>query len=60
MVKVYKVTPKRIKRTNGTVLMPEMTIIVSTMQHISDPSYNGANPTLCNDNQLKNTGNNSN
>jgi ribosomal protein L31 len=38
MSKVFKVTPKRINRTNGTVLTPEMTITVTAMQH---PFYNG-------------------
>jgi hypothetical protein len=42
MSKVFKVTPKRIKRTNGTVLTPDMTITVTTLQHTSDPFYNGA------------------
>jgi hypothetical protein len=42
MSKVFKVTPKRIKRTNGTVLTPEMSITVTTLQHTSDPFYNGA------------------
>lgn len=36
MVKVFRVTPKRIKRTNGTVLTPEMSITVSTQQHTRD------------------------
>ena len=42
MAKVFKVTPKRIKRTNGTVLTPEMAITVTTLQQTSDPFYNGA------------------
>ena len=42
MSKVFKITPKRIKRTNGTVLTPEMSVTVSTLQHTSDPFYNGA------------------
>lgn len=42
MAKVFKVTPKRIKRVNGTVLTPEMTITVTTLQYTSDPFYNGA------------------
>ncbi|MDR0726062.1 MAG: DUF6140 family protein [Prevotellaceae bacterium] len=42
MSKVFKVTPKRVKRTNGTVLTPEMSIIVTTVQNVSDPFYNGA------------------
>jgi len=42
MAKVFRVTPKRIKRVNGTVLTPEMSVTVTTMQHTSDPFYNGA------------------
>lgn len=30
MSKVFRITPKRIKRANGTVLTPEMEIIVTT------------------------------
>ena len=36
MSKVFQVKPKRIKRVNGTVLTPEMTVTVTT------PFYNGA------------------
>jgi hypothetical protein len=42
MSKVFKVTPKRVKRTNGTVLTPEMSITVTTAMHTSNPFYNGA------------------
>ena len=42
MAKVFRVTPKRVKRTNGTVLTPDMSVTVTTMQHTSDPFYNGA------------------
>ena len=42
MAKVFKVTPKHVKRTNGTVLTPDMSITVTTLQHTSDPFYNGA------------------
>ncbi len=42
MSKVFRVTPKRIKRTNGTVLTPEMSVIVSTAIHTSNPFTNGA------------------
>jgi hypothetical protein len=42
MSRVFNVTPKRIKRTNGTVLTPDMSITVTTVQHTSDPFYNGA------------------
>lgn len=42
MSKVFRVTPKRIKRTNNTVLTPEMSLIVTTTQHTANPFYNGA------------------
>lgn len=42
MSKVFRITPKRIKRCNGTVLAPEMTVIVTTVTNTSDPFYNGA------------------
>lgn len=42
MSKVFRITPKRIKRTNGQVLTPEMTITVTTRSHITTPFYNGA------------------
>ena len=42
IIKVFKITPKRIKRTNGCVLTPEMEVTVTTQQHTSDPFYNGA------------------
>ncbi len=42
MSKVFQVRPKRIKRTNGTVLTPEMVVTVTTAMHTSDPFYNGA------------------
>ena len=42
MSKVFRVTPKRIKRVNGLVLTPEMSIIVTTQQHTSAPFNNGA------------------
>ena len=42
MSKVFRVTPKRTKRTNNTVLTPYMSITVTTLQHTSDPFYNGA------------------
>jgi len=34
MSKVFKVWPKRVKRTNGTVLTPEMVVIVTTKNHV--------------------------
>ena len=49
MSKVFQITPKRIKRTNGTVLTPEMVVTVTTQSHTvttqshtSNPFYNGA------------------
>ena len=42
MAKVFKVTPKRIKRVNGLVLTPDMVVIVTTQQHTSNPFSNGA------------------
>jgi len=42
MSRVFRITPKRIKRSNGTVLTPDMVITVTTRQHTTDPFYNGA------------------
>lgn len=42
MAKVFKVTPKRIKRSNGLVLTPDMSVIVTTQQHMTSPFNNGA------------------
>ena len=42
MAKVFKVTPKRIKRSNGLVLTPDMSVIVTTQQHMNSPFSNGA------------------
>ena len=42
MAKVFKVTPKRVERTNGTVLTLNMSITVTTLQHTFNPFYNGA------------------
>ncbi len=42
MSKVFQVKPKRIKRVNGTVLTPEMTVTVTTSHHTTTPFYNGA------------------
>ena len=41
MSKVFRVTPKRMKRSNGQVLTPDMSIIVTTKMHTT-PFYNGA------------------
>lgn len=42
MSKVFRVTPRRIKRSNGTVLTPEMSVTVTTALHTTNPFYNGA------------------
>ena len=42
MSKVFRITPKRTKRSNGQVLTPEMTITVTTRSHTTTPFYNGA------------------
>ena len=41
MSKVFQVKPKRIKRSNGTVLTPEIVVTVTTQQHTATPFYNG-------------------
>lgn len=46
MSKVFRVTPKRIKRSNGTVLTPEMAVTVTTLQHTATPFYNGAKEVI--------------
>ena len=42
MAKVFRVTPKRIKRINGLVLTPDMGVIVTTKSHTTSPFNNGA------------------
>ena len=42
MSKVFRITPKRVKRSNGQVLTPEMVITVTTKSHTTTPFYNGA------------------
>lgn len=42
MTKVFRVTPKRIKRCNGTVLTPDMAVTVTTAMHTNNPFNNGA------------------
>ena len=42
MSRVFRITPKRTKRANGTVLTPDMVITVTTRQHTTDPFYIGA------------------
>ncbi len=41
-MQVFRITPKRIKRTNGCVLTPEMEVTVTTVSHTTNPFYNGA------------------
>lgn len=42
MNNVFRITPKRVKRSNGQVLTPEMAITVTTRSHTTTPFYNGA------------------
>lgn len=42
MSKVFRITPKAVRRANGTVLTPEISVVVTTKIHTSDPFYNGA------------------
>ena len=42
MSKVFRITPKHTKRTNGQVLTPDMSITVTTRSHTTTPFYNGA------------------
>ena len=42
MSRVFEIIPKRIKRTNGTVLSSEMRVTVTTKVNTASPFYNGA------------------
>lgn len=42
MSKVFQIIPKRIKRVNGGVLTPEMTVTVTLRQNAATPFANGA------------------
>jgi hypothetical protein len=42
MSRVFRITPKTVRRVNGTVLTPEMELIVTLDHSTSDPFYNGA------------------
>ena len=42
MSTVFRVTPKRVKHSNGQALTPDMSIIVTTKMHTTTPFYNGA------------------
>lgn len=39
MSRVFRVTPKRIKRTNGQVLTPDMSVVVTTKTHATFFQY---------------------
>ena len=42
MARVFRIIPKRIKKTNGTVLTPQMIVTITTLHHTTDAFYNGA------------------
>ncbi len=42
MSKIFRITPKRTKRSNGQVLTPDMAITVTTRSNTTTPFYNGA------------------
>ena len=42
MSKVFRVTPKRIKRVNGQILTPEMQVVVTMPFNTNQPFINGA------------------
>lgn len=42
MSKIFQIIPKRVKRANGQVLTPEMTVTVTTKMPATNPFYNGA------------------
>ena len=42
MSRVFRITPKAVRRVNGTVLTPEMSVVVTCKIHTGDPFYNGA------------------
>ena len=42
MSKVFLITLKRVKRSNGQVLTPETSNTVTTKLHATTPIYNGA------------------
>ena len=46
MSKVFRITPKQVYRRNGTVLTPEMTVIVTTKQNTLNPFNNGAKEVI--------------
>ena len=42
MSKVFKVIPKKVKKSNGEILFPDMEIVVTTEHHCNSPFDNGA------------------
>ena len=42
MSSVFRITPKRVKRSNGQVLTPDMSITVTTRSDTATPFYNGS------------------
>lgn len=38
----FKITPKREKRVNGTLLTPSIVVFVTTKMFTGNPFYNGA------------------
>ena len=42
MSRVFQVKPKRLKRSNGTDLTPDMVVTVTTLQHTVTLFFNGA------------------
>ena len=42
MSQVFRITPKRVIRSNGQVLTPDISITVTTRSHTTTPFYNGA------------------
>ena len=42
MSRVFRITPKAVRRVNGTVLTPDMSVVVTCNQHTLDQFYNGA------------------
>lgn len=42
MVKLFKVSPRKLRNVNGIVISPEMGVVVTTKSHTNDPFCNGA------------------
>jgi len=41
-MRVFRVWPKRMKRSNGQIISPEMVVVVTMSTHASTPFVNGA------------------